>query len=212
MNMMKYSFEIIFVDDKSPDNSSGVIDEIISENPSLDLLKITNKENMGRGRSIAIGFTKARGNMIGFLDIDLEVHPRYILPALMEIEKGADFVLTARTFELTYHGLTRFVLSKGYIRFSSRMLGTKGIDSEAGFKFFNKSKMMDIIMSVEDGRWFWDTELVYRARRAGKKIVEVPALFTRSSDKKSTVHIVRDTWRYCVKLAQFKRRIKKITF
>jgi hypothetical protein len=101
------------------------------------------------------------------------------------------------------------VLSKGYIRLSNRLLGTKGIDSEVGFKFFNKATMMDIIQRVEDNHWFWDTEIVYRARHAGKKIVEVPALFTRLRSKRSTVRIVRDTWRYIVKLLRLKEKIRR---
>jgi hypothetical protein len=209
MNLTKYSYEVIFVDDKSPDNSGAIVDEIIRENPALHLRKITHEANVGRGRSVTDGFLISRGRFMGFLDIDLEVHPHYLPSVLLELEKGADFALTCRVFELTYHGITRFVLSKGYIRLSNRLLGTKGIDSEVGFKFFNKATMMDIIQRVEDNHWFWDTEIVYRARHAGKKIVEVPALFTRLRSKRSTVRIVRDTWRYIVKLLRLKEKIRR---
>ncbi len=208
MNQTKYSYEIIFVDDKSKDDSRKVIESIVAEHPSVRFTTLYHEQNKGRGRTVTDGITIAKGRFAGFLDIDLEVRPHYIPPVLMELEKGADFVLTARVFELTYHGLTRFILSKGYIRFSNKVLGTKGIDSEAGFKFFNKATMMDVISKVEDEHWFWDTELVYRARRAGKKIVEVPGLFTRSRDKQTTVRIVRDTWYYIMTLLNFKKKMR----
>jgi len=208
MNLTKYSYEMILVDDKSPDDSRKIIEEIIEDYPGMNIKRIYHEKNMGRGRTVTDGLLLAEGRFIGYLDIDLEVRPHYIPPVLLALEKGADFVLTARVFELTYRGLARFVISKGYIRFSNKVLGTKGIDSEAGFKFFNKASMMPVIVTVKDNHWFWDTEVVYRARQAGKKIVEVPALFTRLGGKQSTVKIVRDTWRYITKLFEFKKKME----
>ena len=209
MNITKYSFEVIFVDDNSPDNSRNIINEIIQENPSLNLSKIFHERNMGRGRSVSDGFMIAKGRIIGFLDIDLEVHARYIPSFLLEIEKGADFAIALRMFGLSQHPFLRFLFSKGYISLSSLVLGMARIDSEAGFKFFNKETMMDIIKSVKDNHWFWDTEVVYRSRLAGKRIAEIPALFTTLPHKKSTVNMVRDIPYYLIKLWSLRKEGKK---
>lgn len=209
MDLTKYSYEVIFVDDRSPDNSREVIEDIMRENPSRALRKIYHEKNVGRGRSVTDGFLAARGRMMGFLDIDLEVHARYLPAVLLELEKGADLVLARRVFDLSHHSIVRFVVSKGYIRFSNRVLGTKGIDSETGFKFFRRDTMLDVVTQVEDNHWFWDTELVFRARRANKKIVEVPALFIKLPHKKSTVHLFRDTYLYILNLFHLKERARE---
>jgi glycosyltransferase involved in cell wall biosynthesis len=208
MNSTKYSFEIIFIDDKSPDNSKKIIEEIIHENPSLNLRGIFHEKNMGRGRSVSDGITAARGRIAGFLDIDLEVHARYLPAVLLEVDKGADLALARRVFDLNFHSLARFFFSKGYIRLSSRVLKMKGIDSESGFKFFNKKTMEDVLRSIKDNHWFWDTEVVYKARLANKRITEVPALFMRSPHKKSTVNITRDIYYYLVKLWAARKELR----
>ncbi|MDD5421804.1 MAG: glycosyltransferase family 2 protein [Candidatus Omnitrophota bacterium] len=209
MDTTRYSYEIIFVDDKSRDNSRDMIDQIIAEHPGRRLSKKFHEQNMGRGRSVTDGFIAAKGRIMGYLDIDLEIHARYIPSVLLEIEKGADFVIARRLFDLNYHSIVRFIVSKGYIRFSGMVLGMKGIDSESGFKFFNRKTMMGVINSVKDGHWFWDTEVVCRSRLADKKIIEVPALFVKLPHKPSTVRFSKDIADYVIKIFKFRRELRE---
>ncbi|MDD5423555.1 MAG: glycosyltransferase [Candidatus Omnitrophica bacterium] len=209
MDLTRYSYEVIMVDDKSRDNSREMIDRIINERPERHLRKIFHERNMGRGRSVTDGFLEANGRMMGYIDIDLEIHARYIPSVLLEIEKGADFVIARRLFDLNYHSIVRFIVSKGYIRFSSIVLGMKRIDSESGFKFFNRETMLDTIKNVNDDHWFWDTEVVCRSRLADKKIVEVPALFIKLPHKPSTVKFSRDIIDYIKKLFSFRRELQE---
>lgn len=207
MNSTRYSYEIIFVEDRSLDNSKVVIEEIVKENPGVNISSIFHDRNSGRGRSVTDGFLLSKGRMIGFLDIDLELHARYIPSLLLEIEKGADFAIARRVYDLNWHSIARFFVSKTYSRLSNRILNMGGVDSEAGFKFFNRYTMMDILKSVEDNHWFWDTEVVCRSRFAGKKIVEIPALFIKLPHKKSTVRFSKDVYEYLVKMMDFRKKM-----
>jgi hypothetical protein len=64
---------------------------------------------------------------------------------------------------------------------------------------------------VQDQGWFWDTEIMVRAHLAGLRIAELPALFARCTDKKSTVRIWRDSLDYFRKLRQFSRALSEKT-
>src|SRR5262245_25758192 len=78
-------FEVIFVDDLSRDDTRAILAEIKAQNPELDLRVILHEHNRGRGTTVDDGFRAARGEIAGFLDVDLEVHARYIPSLVREI-------------------------------------------------------------------------------------------------------------------------------
>jgi len=77
-------------------------------------------------------------------------------------------------------------------------------DTEAGYKFFKRSKILPILSKVRDKHWFWDTEICVRAYWSGLKISEIPVLFIRRRDKKSTVKLIPDTYDYIKKIIKFR--------
>ena len=79
------------------------------------------------------------------------------------------------------------------------------MDTETGFKFFNRGKILPVLEQVQDKRWFWDTEIMVRALWNGLNITEIPCLFMRRSDKKSTVNLRKDIWDYLAKLYRFQK-------
>jgi glycosyltransferase involved in cell wall biosynthesis len=69
-------YEILFVDDVSRDRTREIIAAIVAAHPSLDLRVILHEKNQGRGATVTDGFRAARGEIVGYLDVDLEVHTR----------------------------------------------------------------------------------------------------------------------------------------
>src|SRR5438552_1131242 len=82
-------YEIVFVDDVSRDRTREILREIVAQNPDVSLNVILHEKNRGRGATVTDGFRAARGEIAGYIDVDLEVHPRYIPPLVRAIEKGA---------------------------------------------------------------------------------------------------------------------------
>ena len=82
--------EIIFVDDASRDRTRAIIDRIMAAHPERLMVKIEHPQNVGRGGTVADGIRVARGRLVGYIDIDLEVHARYIAPCLAKLEEGYD--------------------------------------------------------------------------------------------------------------------------
>ena len=75
-------YEILFVDDVSRDRTRDVIRDIVAAHPAAPIRVILHDVNRGRGTTVSDGFRAARGEIVGYLDVDLEVHARYI-PSLV---------------------------------------------------------------------------------------------------------------------------------
>jgi glycosyltransferase involved in cell wall biosynthesis len=203
-----WPFEVVFVDDASRDGTPEILDEIVAAHPQLDLRVIRHERNRGRGATVTDGFRAARGEIAGYLDVDLEVHCRYVPSLVRAIEKGADVATLRRIYAFQIRSLDRYLMSRGYSFLVRHLLGVPFRDTETGFKFFRRARVLPLLDEIEDGGWFWDTEFMVRAARRGLRLVEVPGAYIRREDKASTVRGVRDSVRYFLALLRFRRRLK----
>lgn len=201
-------FEVIFVDDVSRDRTRDILREIVAAHPDLDLRLILHETNKGRGATVTEGFRAARGQIAGFLDVDLEVHARYIPSLVRAIEKGADVATVRRIYAFQLGSLDRYVMSRGYSFLVRQLLGVGLRDTETGYKFFRRDRLLPILDAIADPGWFWDTEFMVRAARAGLRIDEIPGAYIRRDDKTSTVRGLRDSVRYFGKLLEFRRALR----
>ncbi|HEY7409219.1 MAG TPA: glycosyltransferase family 2 protein [Vicinamibacteria bacterium] len=202
-------FEVIFVDDRSQDRTREIIRDLVAEHPDLDLTVILHETNKGRGATVTDGFRAARGEIAGFLDVDLEVHSRYIPSLALAIEKGADVATVRRIYAFQARSLDRYFMSRGYSALVRRLLAVPLRDTETGYKFFRRSTVLPLLDEIEDPGWFWDTEFMVRAHRRGLRIAEIPGAYVRRDDKTSTVRGIRDSVRYFGKLLAFRRTLRR---
>lgn len=202
------SYELIFLEDKSTDRTADVIRELVEDRPSWRA--VYHEQNVGRGGTVTEGFLLARGRIVGFLDIDLEVHARFIPSVLQAIDDGADGATAFRNYEVGLRptSIVRHVLSRGYRWLFRTLFDVPFRDPETGFKFFVREKIVPVAKQTRDPHWFWDSEIMVLAHRAGLQLVEVPCRFERRADKKSTVRIVSDVWKYLVAIRAFKKRLR----
>jgi dolichyl-phosphate beta-glucosyltransferase len=204
-----WKYELIFVDDCSRDATRLIIDRIIKQDSGHTLKKIFHEKNTGRGKAVTDGILAAEGTYVGYLDIDLEVGAYYIPLMIITLDQGADISTAFRVYKETLDLFVRSILSIGYRFLVHWLLKIPVKDTETGFKFFNRQKILPILWETKDPGWFWDTEIMARSYHAGLKIVENPCLFIRRNDKKSSVNIFRDSAEYLVKLVKFGREFHK---
>src|SRR5579863_4366633 len=138
LDSTRWVYEIIFVDDTSTDETPRIIDKLIAEHSSKDFSKLLHAKNTGRGKTVCDGFRAAKGDIVGYIDIDLEVHARYIPSCVRAIQEGADAAYAQRTYKLQPSLFHRHVLSRGYSRLVREALGIDLSDTESGFKFFRR--------------------------------------------------------------------------
>ena len=198
-------YEIILVDDCSKDRTVELAKEIVKNDSKIKM--ICHKVNMGRGKAVEDGIAKSRGRVAGFLDIDLQVPAHYIIPLFIELENGADVATALRVYDIRLHMLHRFILSKGYNTLFNLMLRTPIKDSETGYKFFKRDKVLSVIPEIKDKHWFWDTEVMVRSFLKGLVIKEVPCLCIREEEQKSTVKVFKDVLDYFRNIWRFKKEV-----
>ena len=134
--------------------------------PEAEIIIVHDLNGKGKGRAVREGLAQATGDLIAFLDADLDIHPKMInrlLPFLEDYDivvgtKGIEKGLLKRRF-ITH-------LSRLYIRL---MFGLK-CDTQTGIKLFKREAIQDW---KTDGFAF-DIELLMKAKKKGYKMVEVP--------------------------------------
>lgn len=208
LDQMGRSYELIFLEDKSRDRTAEVIETLVAGKPNYRA--VYHAENVGRGGTVTEGFQLAKGRIVGFLDIDLEVHCRFLPSVIAAIDAGADGATAFREYAVGFRptSILRHILSRGYRWLFRAMFSVPFRDPETGFKFFRRDKILPVVGRTRDKAWFWDSEIMVLAHQAGLHVVEVPCRFERRADKQSTVRIVRDVWRYLIAIREFKRRLR----
>lgn len=211
LNDSCFSYELIFVDDKSRDGTREIIASLVKKNRNFRA--VYHDVNRGRGKTVRDGIALARGNVVGFIDIDLEVSPVYI-PSFVRMIIGdkADVVTGLRVYREGFMSLHRSILSRGYSWLVRSILGIPFQDTETGYKFFSRKKILPILKKTHNNGWFWDTEVMTYAHYFGLSVREVPVLFVRRFDKTSSVRLVHDTLEYVKNLVRFYKRLQSQGF
>jgi len=200
--------ELIFIEDCSADGTPELVRRLTADLPNTRC--IVHEKNVGRGGTVVEGFRLARGEIVGFIDIDLEVHCRYIPLMLQAIEEGADGATAYRVYGVRFRpmAILRHILSRGYRILFRWMLDVPFRDTETGYKFFRREKILPVLEETQDRGWFWDTEIMVLAHLHGLHVVEIPCPFIQRTDKTSTVRIVHDVLEYFKALWRFRRRVR----
>lgn len=200
-----FPYEFIFVEDHSTDRTKSILRELESTLPEARF--IYHPHNRGRGAAVKSGYIAANGSIIGFLDIDLEISPQYIVPAIRQLN-DYDVVVANRSYfsQLSANSIFRNATSRAYKRVSRFLLGHAFSDTEAGFKFFHRSKVDSFFHLVEDNHWFWDTEFMLNLEKNKLRVCELPVEFIRNNRKKSTVKVIHDSRKYISAIFRYRSR------
>jgi glycosyltransferase involved in cell wall biosynthesis len=198
LDLLALPFEIILVNDASPDNTGLIADQVAASLGGGCIRVIHHSQNLGRGAAFLSGACEARGDIVGFLDIDLEVSPVYLVECIRVLRnENADLVVGQRHYRITIGLIHRHILSATYSWLMSKVLRIpREFDSESGYKFFKRTTLQRYLHTFAHKGWFWDTEVVSRFHWDGLNIRSVPCLFMRDESKRSTVRPVRDTLVY----------------
>ncbi len=209
LEQTRYTYELILIDDCSPDGSARQVVQSAENRPHAHT--VLHRQNVGRGGTVAEGMRMASGDSVGFIDIDLEVHCRYIPSMLLALEEGYDGATAFRVYNIGWNLDTFFrnILSVSYRWLVKRTLKLPFRDTETGYKFFKREKILPILDKTHSPGWFWDTEIMARCHYRGLSIKEIPALFIRRWDKPSTVKPFRDSITYFKELSAFRKQLRK---
>ena len=146
-----YSYEIIFVDDGSRDNSWKVIEELKAKNSRIKAIKF--RRNYGKSAGLNVGFAAAQGDVVFTMDADLQDSPDE-LPDLykMIVEEGYDLVSGWK--KKRYDPITKTIPTKLFNAATRRMSGIKNLhDFNCGLKAYKKEVIKNIQVYGEMHRY-----------------------------------------------------------
>ena len=172
-----YSYEIVVVDDGSPDDTYKQA-LAASSNPAVRVYRLPR--NMGKGFALLYGFKKSRGDIVVFFDGDLDIDPRQIHLLVNTLRSnGVDIAITSK-----WHPQSRTIatplrkfLSRAFYALTKLFLGLKVSDTQTGAKAFRREVLEDIARRLTVKRYAFDVELLTAATARGYRIAEVPALW-----------------------------------
>ncbi|KAE7995277.1 hypothetical protein FH972_000095 [Carpinus fangiana] len=174
-------FEIIVVDDGSPDGTQEVVKQLQQVYGEDRILLRARPKKLGLGTAYSHGLKHASGNFVIIMDADLSHHPKY-LPSFIkkQLETGASIVTGTRYVKGGgVHGwnLMRKLTSRGANVLAQTLLWPGVSDLTGSFRLYRKSVLEDIISSCVSKGYVFQMEMIVRASRKGYHIEEVPITF-----------------------------------
>ena len=174
--------DVVIVDDNSPDGTGELADALVAEYPTR-VQVIHRPAKLGLGTAHIAGFKLALSQDVErvlSMDADFSHHPRYI-PALLAKSEKAHLVIGSRYVR---GGGTRFcswkrrMLSLGANLFAKTMLGLPARDCTAGFRCYHREVLLSIDLdSILANGYSFLIEMIYRTKRQGWRVAEVPIVF-----------------------------------
>jgi glycosyltransferase involved in cell wall biosynthesis len=175
--------ELLVVDDGSKDQTA----EVASKIPGVKLIR--HSQNKGYGAALKTGFSKASGELIGFLDADGTYPPEYFPQLCLAALNGMDLVIGSRMVgEDSQMPLTRRVGNFFFATLLSLLSRQKVTDSASGMRVF-KREILEQIYPLPDGLNLTPV-MSTRALHEGITIGEVPIPYSErvGRSKLSVVH------------------------
>ncbi len=145
LNTSGISFELVLVDDRSPDDSWSTMVDLAHADARVKLVRLSR--NFGQHAAITAGLEHATGNWIAVMDCDLQDPPEQLPDLYRKAQEGFDVVLARRVGG--GHSFFRRLASAGYFRVLNALLGTS---FDAGFGNFSvvSRKVRDEFLRVRD--------------------------------------------------------------
>ncbi len=202
LNEYEGTYEIIVVNDGSKDNTVGVVRDFEKKWDHIKL--INNQENAGKGAVVRQGMLKSSGELRIFADADGATPFREITKLLEASKKGSDVVIASRAMKSSNVKTNWFLRFRGRVFnfLVNRILGLKLTDLQCGFKLFNKESAQIIFSNQKIDGFAFDAEVLYKAKKNGYKISEVPIEWNSKSGSK--VHPILDPIKMLVEVIKIR--------
>src|SRR5580693_4550956 len=175
---------ITIADNGSTDATWAIADRLARELPEV---RAVHMELPGRGRALRDIWSKSEADVLAYMDVDLSTDLNALLPLLAPLLSGhSDLAIGTRLARgaRVIRGPRREVISRCYNLLLHASLGTGFSDAQCGFKAIRADAARVLLPLTEDTAWFFDTELLVLAERAGLRIHEVPVDWIDDTDSR----------------------------
>ncbi len=169
MKSYNFSYEIIFIDDGSSDNSWNIIEELSSKSNTIKGIKF--HRNYGKSQALHAGFLKSQGQVIFTMDADLQDDPKEI-PAMYDMIMNDNFDLVSGWKKKRFDSVIFKNIPSKIFNFAARTTsGIKLNDFNCGLKAFKKDVVKSINVYGEMHRYIPILAKNEGYKKIGEKIV-----------------------------------------
>jgi putative flippase GtrA len=182
-----FSIRITIADNGSTDRTWP---EALALEADLELVRAVRLERPGRGGALRCIWSRSDAAVLSYLDVDLSTDLNALLPLLAPVLSGhSDVAIGTRlaTGARVIRGPRREIISRCYNLLLHASLGTRFSDAQCGFKAIRADTARALLPLTTDAGWFFDTELLVLAERAGLRIHEVPVDWIDDADSRVNV-------------------------
>ncbi|GLW95082.1 sugar translocase [Actinokineospora globicatena] len=184
-----YRFRITVADNASTDGTWAVAESLAGSLPGVRAVRLEQK---GRGRALHTTWLGSDAEVLAYMDVDLSTDLNALSPLVAPLISGhSDVAIGSRLARgaRVVRGPKRELISRAYNLLLRGTLAVRFSDAQCGFKAIRADVARALLPHVADTGWFFDTELLVLAQRAGSRIHEVPVDWVDDPD--SRVDIVR---------------------
>ncbi|MDE7426731.1 MAG: polyprenol monophosphomannose synthase [Muribaculaceae bacterium] len=222
---LPHSFDILVIDDNSPDGTAAIVKEKMKEYPGRVSI-IEREGKLGLGTAYITGFkdSLARGyEYIIEMDADFSHNPKDLLPLRQACVDGADVAVGSRYVtgvNVVNWPMGRVLMSYYASAYVRTVTGMKVRDTTAGFVCYKRRVLATMDLdAIKFKGYAFQIEMKFTARCLGFKIVEVPIIFVNrvlgTSKMSSGIFgeavfgVIRLKWNSLVNGKKYKREIKE---
>jgi putative flippase GtrA len=179
-----YPARLIIADNASTDGTLAIAHALAHKLPGVQVVHTPGK---GRGRALQTAWLDSDAQVLAYLDVDLSTDLSALLPLVAPLVSGHSHLAIGTRLGRTsrvVRGTKREVISRSYNLILHGMLAARFSDAQCGFKAIRADVARELLPLVQDTGWFFDTELLVLAERAGLRIHEVPVDWVEDPDSR----------------------------
>jgi dolichyl-phosphate beta-glucosyltransferase len=197
------SYELILVDDGSSDGTRRVMDVAAARNRNVRVQALA--VNRGKGRALAEGVKLSRGDEVLVTDADLSTPIEELEKLEAALAAGAGVAIGSRAVKGSRVELAqpvyRVLMGKVFNLIVQVVLLPGIWDTQCGFKLFRGDIARDVFAGLTTDGFGYDPEVLYRAKKRGVRIAEVPVVWRNSAPTKvSPIRSSLDMFRHVVRI------------
>jgi glycosyltransferase involved in cell wall biosynthesis len=187
-----HQYRIVVADNASTDGTLAVAQKLAQKHTDVASLHIPQK---GRGRALRAAWLASPADILSYMDVDLSTDLAAFPPLVEAIaSEGYDIAIGSRLARGAdiRRSLRREVTSRSYNVMIKGLFFTRFSDAQCGFKAVSRRAVQELVPLIENNEWFFDTELLILAEKAGYRVKEIPVRWLEDPDTR--VNVPKTVW------------------
>src|SRR6201996_4694695 len=179
-----FTARVTIADNGSTDGTWAIADQLARDYGEVRAVRM---EQPGRGRALRAIWSQSEAEVLAYMDVDLSTDLNALLPLVAPLVSGhSDLAIGTRLARgsRVIRGPRRELISRGYNLLLRTLMGARFSDAQCGFKAIRRDQARALLPLATDTGWFFDTELLVLAERAGLRIHEIPVDWVDDADSR----------------------------